>query len=136
MVKVIMGPKGTGKTKVLVSLVKKAVGEENGNVVFIEKDKNLTYDIPYTVRLINACEYDFGSTEFIKGFLSGLYAGNYDITHIFIDNFFRIIDDTANDNVAQFLGWLEDFSARQNVKFTISATADPDKAGEEIKKYF
>jgi len=131
-----MGAKGTGKTKVLVSLVKKAVNEEHGNVVFIEKNKNLTYDIPYTVRLINACDYSFGSIEFLKGFLSGLYAGNYDISHIFIDNFFKLIDDTANDSVAGFLEWLEDFSARQDVKFTISATADPAKASEDIKKYF
>ena len=136
MVKVIMGPKGTGKTKVLVSLVKEAVEEENGNVICIEKDKNLTYDIPYTARLINACDYQISSYEFLRGFISGLYAGNYDISHIFIDNFFKIIGDSANDPMAEFLDWLEAFSQRQNVNFTISATANPEKASDAIRKYF
>ena len=57
MVKLIMGLKGSGKTKLLVNLVRKAVEEENGAVICIEKDKNLTYDIPYTCRLIHAGEY-------------------------------------------------------------------------------
>jgi len=136
LVKVIMGLKGSGKTKILVSLVKTAVEEENGSVICIEKDKNLTYDIPYTARLINAVDYNISSYEFMRGFISGLYAGNYDITHIFIDNFFKIIGDSSNERMAEFLDWLEAFSQRQNVKFTISATADPDQAGDAIRKYF
>ena len=131
-----MGPKGTGKTKILVSLVKKAVEEENGNVICIEKDKNLTYDIPYTARLIHASDYQISSYAFLRGFISGLYAGNYDITHIFIDNFFKIIGDSSNGPMAEFLDWLEEFSRQQNVKFTISATADPEKASDAIRKYF
>jgi ABC-type branched-subunit amino acid transport system ATPase component len=87
MVKLIMGPKGTGKTKALVELVKKAVEEESGSVVCLEKDKNLTYDVPYTARLIHASDYNFGSFEFFRGFISGLHAANYDITHVFIDIF-------------------------------------------------
>lgn len=136
MVKVIMGPKGTGKTKILVSLVKQAVEEENGNVIFVEKDKNLTYDIPYAARLINACDYQISSYEFLRGFISGLYAGNYDISHIFIDNFFKIVGDSGSEAMAEFLDWLEAFSRQQNVTFTISATADPEKVSDAVKKYF
>ena len=136
LVKVIMGHKGTGKTKTLVELVKKAINEEHGNVVCIEKDKKLTYDIPYTVRLIHASDYKICSQEFLRGFLCGLYAGNYDITHIFIDNFFKMIGDTSCEEAADFLEWLEVFSEEHNVKFTISATADPVNAGDRIKKFF
>ena len=135
MVKLIMGLKGSGKTKKLVELVKKAVDEENGNVVCIEKDKDLTYDIPYTVRLIHASSYDIGSYDFLKGFLSGLHAGNYDITHVFIDHFFKVLGETDDERVADFLDWLEDFSVRENVKFTICATKDPDTVNDRIKKY-
>ena len=46
MVKIIMGLKGSGKTKRLVEMVRKAVDEDNGSVVCIEKEKNLTFDIP------------------------------------------------------------------------------------------
>ena len=69
MVKLIIGSKGTGKTKKLIELVKRAVQEETGSIVCLEKDKNLTYDIPYTVRLIHAGDYHFQSIEFFKGFI-------------------------------------------------------------------
>jgi len=131
-----MGPKGTGKTKQLVELVRKALEEEHGNVVVIEKDKNLTYDIPYTARLIHASDYNFGTYEFFRGFLCGLHAGNYDITHVFIDNFFKMFNEVNDAEVARFLNGLESFSKRENVKFTISATADPSTVSDEIKKYF
>ena len=88
------GPEGSGKTKRLVELVTKAVEEEQGDVICIEKDKNLTYDIPYQARLIHASDYNIGTFEFMKGFISGLRAGNYDISHIFIDNFHKMFNST------------------------------------------
>lgn len=136
MVKLIMGLKGSGKTKTLVDLVKKAVEEENGNVVCIEKDKNLTYDIPYTARLIHASEYGINSNALLRGFISGLHAGNYDITHVFIDNFYKMLDNTSDEAVADLLEWLDKFSAENSIKFTVSATADPNGVSERIKKFF
>lgn len=135
MVKLIMGLKGSGKTKTLVELVKKAVEVESGNVVCIEKNKALTYDIPYTVRLINGGDYSINTFELMKGFLCGLHAGNYDITHIFIDNFFKMVEDD-NEKTVSFLAWLDEFSTRENVNFTISATKDPAEVPESIKKFF
>ena len=134
MVKLIMGLKGSGKTKTLVELVKQAVEVESGNVVCIEKNKNLTYDIPYTVRLIDGGDYGISTSELMKGFLCGLHAGNYDITHIFIDNFFKMVEDD-NDTVSAFLAWLDDFSTKENVSFTISATKDPNEVPDSIKKF-
>lgn len=136
MVKVIMGLKGSGKTKTLVELVRKAVNEENGDVVCIEKDKNLTYDIPYRARLIHASDYDINTNERFRGFICGLHAGNYDITHVFIDNFFKMLDDTSNEAVEQLLDKMEAFSQKNCVKFTVSITADPTTVSEGIKKYF
>ena len=135
MVKLIMGPKGTGKTKALVELVRRAVEEESGSVVCIEKDKNLTYDIPYTVRLIHSSDYCFGSVEFFKGFISGLHAANYDISHIFIDNLLKMFDDIDMDRLSSLLDELDALGEKENVKFTISATADPNTVGDNIKKY-
>ena len=136
MVKLIMGLKGSGKTKTLVDLVKKAADEEHGDVVCIEKNKNLTYDIPYTVRLIHASEYDISSNTLLKGFVSGLHAGNYDITHVFIDNLFKMLDDSSTESVVELLAWMDAFSAQNNMSFTISATADPAEADERLRKYF
>lgn len=135
MVKVIVGLKGSGKTKRLVDLVRKAIDEEHGNIVCIEKDKNLTYDIPYQARLIHASDYQIGTFEFMRGFISGLRAGNYDISHIFIDNFHKMFNAGTEAQVVEFLDWLSDFSAKENVRFTITMTADPATVGEEIKKY-
>ena len=95
MVKIMVGLKGSGKTKRLVELVTKAVEEEQGDVICIEKDKNLTYDIPYQARLIHASDYNIGTFEFMKGFISGLRAGNYDISHIFIDNFHKMFNSNS-----------------------------------------
>ena len=135
MVKLIMGLKGSGKTKALVGLVCEAVSEGSGDVVCIEKEKKLTFDIPYQARLIEAGSYDIGSYEFIKGFICGLHSGNYDITHVFIDNFYKIVSNKDPVLLGEFLDWLESFSNRENSEFVISATIDPDTVGEAIRKY-
>ena len=135
MVKIIMGLKGSGKTKELVGLVCQAVKDGNGDVVVIEKDRKLTYDIPYQARLIDAGSYSIGSYEFLKGFISGLHAGNYDITHFFIDNFYKLVNDKEGANVVSFIQWLADYAERENVEFVISMSSDREKCPEEIKQY-
>ena len=131
-----MGLKGSGKTKQLVELVGKAINEENGDVICIEKGAKLRYDVPYQVRLIEASMYEFSGYDFLKGFLCGLYSANYDITHIFIDSALRIIGEKVDGRVEEFLDWCESFSARENVKFTITISADVALATDGIKKYF
>ena len=135
MVKVIVGLKGSGKTKRLVELINRAVQEEHGNVVCIEKDKKLTYDIPYQVRLIHASDYPIGTFEFMKGFISGLRAGNYDITHIFIDNFHKMFSASTDAQAVEFLDWLDFFAKKEGLSFTISISADPETVSDGIKKY-
>ena len=135
MVKIIMGLKGSGKTKELVGLVCKAVSEGSGDVVVIEKERKLTYDIPYQARLIDAGSYSIGSYEFLKGFISGIHAGNYDITHFFIDNFYKLVNDKEGANVVPFIQWLAEYAERENVEFVISMSSDKEKCPEEIKQY-
>ncbi|MEL4105306.1 hypothetical protein AAFA46_00480 [Oscillospiraceae bacterium WX1] len=136
MVKIIMGVKGSGKTKQLIDLVNKAVNEENGDVVCIEKGQKLTYDIPHAARLIEASEYGFTSYDFLKGFISGLHAENYDITHVFIDSLLKILDLTVDAKTEDFIDWCEAFSERANVKFTITISAETSLATEGIRKFF
>ncbi len=136
MVKIIMGLKGSGKTKQLIDLVHTAVKEEHGGVVCIEKEQNLIYDIPHDARLISASDYGFTNYDFLKGFISGLHAGNYDITHVFIDSLTRIVDQPVDSSTESFVDWCESFSERNNIKFTITISADASLATEGIKKYF
>ncbi|MDO4983649.1 MAG: hypothetical protein Q4E35_08870 [Eubacteriales bacterium] len=135
MVKLIMGLKGSGKTKKLVDLVCKTVDEENGDVVVIENERKLTYDIPYRARLVDASGYGINSYELLKGFLCGIHAGNYDITHFFIDNHYKIVCDKSNESLIAFVDWLNKFSLAENVEFFISISADPEAVPEELKPY-
>ena len=117
MVQVIMGLKGSGKTKQLVKDINEAVQSETGSVVCVEFGKKLTYDIDYRVRLIDAKEYNITNVPLLKGFLSGLHAGNFDITHVFIESLYKIIG-AAND-----------------MRFTITISDEPAQASEAMKKY-
>ena len=136
MVKVIVGNKGTGKTKQLIDSINSAIKTETGSMVCIEKGNNLTFDIDYRVRLVEASEYQMGSYEFLKGFLSGLHAGNFDITHIFIDRLFKIVGNESPDDCAEFLTWCEEFGKANKMEFTITISTDPNALPDSVRKYF
>ena len=136
MVKVIMGLKGSGKTKQLIDLVTQALEHGHGDVVCLEKGPVLTYDIPYQARLIQTSDYNFGSFEFFKGFISGLHAGNYDIMDVFIDSLYKMVDSHTDEEVDDFLTWLEAFGEKENINFTLTISADINSATEKMKKYF
>ena len=136
MVKVIMGLKGAGKTKKLIELVNKAADEEQGDTVCIEKGNGLTFDISHKVRLVQSSQYNFSNYEFLKGFISGLLAGNYDITHVFIDGLFKLVDDASLNSAENFLDWCSAFSEKEDVKFTLTISESESLATPGIKKYF
>ena len=106
MVKLLMGLKGSGKTKKLVDMVCEAIDNGKGDVVVIEKERKLTYDIPYQARLIEAAAYDIGTYEFLKGLICGVHAGNYDIEHFFIDNFYKLVEDKSDKAFADIVAEL------------------------------
>ena len=136
MVRVIMGKKGSGKTKQIIDMINNAVQTEHGNVVCIEKGNKLTFDIHYQIRLVEASQYDITSYPALKGFISGLYAGNYDITHIFIDSLTKIVKVESDRETEDFLDWLDKFSEAHKIKFTITISDDAELAPEGVKKYF
>ena len=136
MIRVIVGKKGSGKTKQVIEMINSAVDTEHGNVVCIEKGEKLMLDISHKIRLVEASEYDIADYTAMKGFISGLYAGNYDITHIFIDSLTKIIGAEVNFETEKFLEWLENFSRKNGIKFTITISDEESLASEGIKKYF
>ena len=135
MVQLIIGLKGSGKTKKLVDMVRDAVNEETGDVVCIEKERKLTFDIPYQARLIDASAYDIGSYEFLRGLICGVHAGNYDITHFFIDNFYKLVNDKSPEALEAFLTWLDRFSAQEKISFVISLSVDAANLPASVLKY-
>ena len=137
MVRVIMGVKGTGKTKQMIELINNAAKSEAGSVVCIEHGSKLTYDIHYQIRLIEAKEYALTSFDMLKGFISGLHAGNYDITQVFVESLTKLINVSAEDpQVEHFLDWLNDFGEKNGIKFVVTISADASLASEGVRKYF
>ena len=136
MVRVIMGKKGSGKTKQMIEMINNAVQTEHGNVICIEKGNKLTFDIHYQIRLVESSQYDIANYTALKGFVSGLYAGNYDITHIFIDSLTKIVGGQCDNETEKLLDWLNNFGEQHNIKFTITISDEPDLAPEGIKQYF
>ena len=135
MVRLIMGAKGSGKTKQLIELINNAAKDEPGNVVCIEANRNMTYDIHYHIRLIDAQEYKLNNFQLMRGFISGLYAGNYDISQVFIDNLCKVVGAEVGPETEEFLNWLDAFGERNNIKFTVTISADVSAATDGMQKY-
>ena len=135
MVRLIMGAAGAGKTKQLIELIHASVASEKGSVVCIEPGADMTYDISHNVRLVNAGEYDLNSYECLRGFISGLYAGNYDISHVYVDSLWKIARSSDIQETEKFLTWLERFSDKNLVKFTVTVSAGADTATDVMRHY-
>ena len=134
MIHVIMGLKGSGKTKKLLDSINEAVANASGDVVCIEYGKKLTYDVNYRVRLVDSKEYGISNLSMLKGFLSGLHAGNFDITHVYIDNLYKTIgSDRATGE--EFILWCADFAKSNNMEITVTVSDDPALASEQVKAY-
>ncbi len=117
MINLIIGHKGSGKTKRLVELVNAAVDASNGNVVCVEKGLKLTYDLTHRARLVNSEEFGISGYECLYGFISGMCAGNYDLTDIFVDATLRI----GGRNYDEFADFIEKLSKLEaNITFTVS----------------
>ena len=134
MIRVILGLKGSGKTKKLIEAIHETLSSANGDVVCIEYGKKLTYDVNYKVRLVDSQEYAINNTAMLKGFLSGLHAGNFDITHVFIDNLYKTIG-TDVAAAEEFISWCAQFAAVNNMNITMTISEDPANLSEETKKY-
>ena len=134
MIHVIMGLKGTGKTKKLLDSINDTLTHANGDIVCIEYGKKLTYDVNYRVRLVDSQEYAISSSDMLKGFLSGLHAGNFDITNVYIDNLYKTIG-TDRAVGEEFVIWCAGFAEANNMNITITISDDPNLASDALKKY-
>ena len=134
MIQVIMGLKGSGKTKKLIDSINEAVSSAQGDVVCIEYGKKLTYDVNYRVRLVDSKEYGIANLDMLKGFLSGLHAGNFDITNVYIDNLYKTIGTDRAAGEA-FIAWCAKFAEANQMNITVTVSDDPEQASEDVKKY-
>lgn len=132
MIKLIVGLKGTGKTKTLIAETNAAMAADHGCVVCIEKGRKLIYDISHKVRLISSEEYDINTYDRFYGFLCGLMSANYDITDIFVDSITKICGDDM-EALEKFLA--EADKVIRNINITITLSKDTKDLSDELKKY-
>ena len=133
MIKLIVGAKGSGKTKTMVDQINEVAKTTKGNVVVIEKSMKLTYDIDHNARLIDLDEYKIEGCDMLYGFLSGVMAGNYDITHMFIDGVLKVCGRDY-PMVGHLLEVLDRMSG-DNMQITVTVSADVSELPEAITKY-
>lgn len=134
MLKLIIGVKGTGKTKALINLVNTAVDNSHGDVVCIEKGVKLRYDVKYQARLIDTNEYFITDAQSLYGFVAGILASNHDVTDLFIDSALKI----CNNDAAAFDVFANEVNAlaeKLNVKIVMTSSIPVEDASETVKKY-
>jgi predicted ATPase len=124
MVTIITGNKGTGKTKRLIALVNEAAAQSAGNVVCVEKTQKLTYEVSSRARLIAAKDYGIEGYDAFYGFLSGICAGDHDITDIFVDATLKIGGRNLQA-LAQFLSKIASLSEAAQKNFVFTVSEDP-----------
>ena len=134
MIKLILGLKGSGKTKFLIDSIEAAEKTTGGCVVAIERGDTLRLDLSHKVRLIDIDEYDISDFNSFYGFLSGLIAGNYDISHIFVDATFKI-GGRDYDAFAKMTDKLRRLCDEFNVEMTFAASCEKEDLPERTHKY-
>lgn len=132
MINLIIGKKGTGKTKRLVEHANEAAQKSSGNVVVIVKGNHLTYDISHDARLVDIDSYGIQGADALSGFLCGICAGNYDVTDIFVDSTLKIIGQDIQ-TLSAFIEKMNKLSALADTKITLLVSADKDALPDDIK---
>lgn len=138
MVELIVGSRGSGKTKQMVHRINEAIKTTSGNIVCIEKSMKLTYDLDHKCRLIDMDEYSIMGYEMLYGFIAGILAGNYDIVELYVDGILKVGSRGSAEKDLEGLGnLLADLEklAGENVKMVITVSAEEDALPNSVKKY-
>lgn len=135
MIKVMIGEKGTGKTKALLSAVDEALGAQKGSIVFINKGERHVYQLSHEVRLINSEEYDIDSYRAFYGLLCGIISQNFDITNIFVDSVGKIVTGGTPEELDAFLDAAAALSEKFGIEMFFTISMKQELATETISKY-
>ena len=134
MIKLIVGKKGSGKTKTLVEMVNAATDKTNGSVICLEKGDKLKFDVSYQCRLIDTDEYFVKDGQSLYGFASGILASNHDITDLFIDSALKICEN----DMASFAALMDEISAlceKAGVNAVVTASVAKEDLASSLEKY-
>ena len=135
MVRLIIGHKGSGKTKKMVELANDSLNQVNGSVVFINKTSALMTDLKYSIRLISMNDFEaITNVDEYIGFLYGVISQDHDLEYIFIDSILKYAD-IDKQNLEGFLERLDRISKEHDVNFVVSISSDKEDLGDYVEKY-
>ncbi len=133
MIKLIVGGKGSGKTKTMIEMINGVAKTTPGNIVCIEKSMKLTYDVDHAVRLIDVDEYGIEGYDMFYGFVAGILAGNYDIVELYIDGILKIGQKDMN-GLGEVIAKIEKL-AKDSIKVIVTVSADEQDLTDNVKMY-
>lgn len=136
MVKLLIGHKGTGKTKLMIEMANDEIERSNGSVIFINKNSRLMYDLKYRIRVVcmEDFEYITNSDEYI-GFIYGIISSDHDIETIYIDSILKHADFSLGD-LPEFLTRLKTISKNYGMDFVVSLSAEQEEMiGVDFSEY-
>lgn len=135
MVQILAGEKGEGKTKILIDLANESVSTSDGDVIYIDDDKRHIYDLNHKIRFVEVSEFSLANYRELIGFIYGIFSQNSDITKVFVDGIFKIVQSLGNEDLIKLVARLDSMSKAYNVDFVLAGNVDPAELPKEVEQY-
>ena len=135
MVQILAGEKGEGKTKILIDLANESVSTSDGDVIYIDDDKRHIYDLNHKIRFVEVSEFPLANYRELIGFIYGIFSQNSDITKVFVDGIFKIVQSLGNEDLIKLVARLDSMSKAYNVDFVLAGNVDPADLPKEVEQY-
>lgn len=134
MISLLIGSKGTGKTKKIIKLANEEVKSAKGNIIFVDDDKRHMYDLKHDLRFISMDEYPIYNVDEFFGFLCGIISNDYDINKIYIDGLLKVMK-TDCDELPSLVSKLEKISTKYEIDFFMTISCIQNQLHEDLHKY-
>ena len=135
MVQILAGEKGEGKTKILIDLANESVSTSDGDVIYIDDDKRHIYDLNHKIRFVEVSEFPLANYRELIRFIYGIFSQNSDITKVFVDGIFKIVQSLGNEDLIKLVARLDSMSKAYNVDFVLAGNVDPAELPKEVEQY-
>lgn len=134
MIKLLVGPAGIGKTKVLIELANDEIRKTRGHLIYIDYRNTRMLQVDYKVRFINTGDYEISGKDDFYGFICGIIASNHDIETIYIDGLYRITSSDL-DNLEDFFKKLDHIELKYNINFVITISSEEETLPKFLQRY-
>ena len=135
MVQILAGEKGEGKTKILIDLANESISTSDGDVIYIDDDKRHIYDLNHKIRFVEVSEFPLANYRELIGFIYGIFSQNSDITKVFVDGIFKIVQSLGDEDLIKLVTRLDSMSKAYNVDFVLAGNVDPADLPKEVEQY-